>query len=278
MRDEDIHVGDVFRVGEAVVEVSQPRVPCFKLGLKMGIEGFEHVLLSSDRLGFYLRVVEEGKVGAGDAIERVEIDPGRMTVAEVNNLLYFDLGNLEGARNALQIDALSPGWKGSFEDRLAKAEISGKSPQGFRTLVLDRKIAESENITSFYLVPEDAKPLEPFLPGQFLPIRLAVPGQAKPLNRTYSISDCPNGEYYRLSIKREPPPPGQPELPAGISSNYFHDMLETGAKLRVRAPRGKFILDSRAKLPAVLVSAGVGITPMISMLNTIVATGSGRTT
>ena len=86
MADEDVHVGDVFRVGKALVQVSQPRVPCFKLGIKMGFPGFEHVLLSSNRLGFYFRVLEEGEVAAGDAIERTDIDPGQMTVAEVNEL------------------------------------------------------------------------------------------------------------------------------------------------------------------------------------------------
>ncbi|MHA1600332.1 MAG: MOSC domain-containing protein, partial [Alphaproteobacteria bacterium] len=94
MLDNAIHVGDVFRVGGALVEVTQPRVPCFKLGIKMGIEGFEHVLLSSNRIGFYFRVLEEGVVGAGDHFEQVNTDRQRMTVAEVNNLLYFDLGNL----------------------------------------------------------------------------------------------------------------------------------------------------------------------------------------
>ena len=126
MLDDTVHVGDVFRVGGALVEVTQPRVPCFKLGIRMGIEGFEHMLLSSNRIGFYLRVLEEGDVGAGDDFEQVKINRKGMTVAEVNNLLYFDLGNLEGARKALRLKALSPGWRGSFENRLAKAEISGQ--------------------------------------------------------------------------------------------------------------------------------------------------------
>ena len=142
MLDDGVHVGDVFRVGDALVEVSQPRVPCFKLGIRMGIEGFEHGLLSSNRIGFYLRVIEEGEVGAGDRFEQVKTDRHGMTVAEINNLLYFDLGNLDGARKALRIKALSPGWRGSFEDRLAKAEKSGQVREGFRTLVVDRKVPE----------------------------------------------------------------------------------------------------------------------------------------
>jgi ferredoxin-NADP reductase/MOSC domain-containing protein YiiM len=276
MLDNDIHVGDTFRIGGALVEVTQPRVPCFKLGIRMGIQGFEHVLLSSNRMGFYLRVLEEGEVGAGDAIEPVDVGPERMSVAEVNNLLYFDLGNLEDARKALRIKALSPGWRGSFEDRLAKAEVSGKTAEGFRTLIVDRIERESENISSFYLLPEDGKELPPFMPGQFLPIRLGIPGEPKPLNRTYSLSDRPGRDYYRLTIKREPPPKHQPDAPPGRSSNYFHDNLKPGASLRVRSPRGKFYLDPKGRSPVALVSAGVGLTPMISMLNAIVETGAER--
>ncbi len=123
MLDEEINVGDVFRVGGALVEVTQPRVPCFKLGLKMGCSKFPKVFLQSCRVGFYLRVLEEGEVGAGDVIERTKTDSEQMTVREVCHLLYFDQKNLEGAKKALRIQALSPGWKESFEERLTKAGV-----------------------------------------------------------------------------------------------------------------------------------------------------------
>jgi MOSC domain-containing protein YiiM len=119
MLEDVIHVGDVFRVGSALIEVTQPRVPCYKLGLKMGLSGFEKRFLASCRVGFYLRVLEEGGVGAGDVFERVRTDPERMTVREICRLLYFDSENLEGTRRALRIRALSPGWRQSFEERLA---------------------------------------------------------------------------------------------------------------------------------------------------------------
>ncbi len=123
MLDEEINVGDVFRVGGALAEVTQPRVPCSKLGLKMGWSKFPKVFLQSCRVGFYLRVLEEGEVGAGDLIERTKIDPEGMTVREVCHLLYFDQKNLEGAKKALRIQALSPGWRGSFEERLTQAGV-----------------------------------------------------------------------------------------------------------------------------------------------------------
>jgi MOSC domain-containing protein YiiM len=120
MLEDEIHVGDVFRVGDALVEVTQPRVPCYKLGIKMGLSGFEKRFLASRRVGFYLRVLEEGEVGAGDAFDRVRTDPERMTVREICHLLYFDPENLEGAKKALRIRALSPGWRQSFEERFGQ--------------------------------------------------------------------------------------------------------------------------------------------------------------
>ena len=120
MLEDEIHIGDVFRVGGALVEVTQPRVPCAKLGFKMGMAKFPKLFLQNSRVGFYLRVLEEGEVGAGDVIERVKVDAERMTVREINHLLYFDQKNLAGAKKALRIRALSPGWRGSFKERLAK--------------------------------------------------------------------------------------------------------------------------------------------------------------
>ena len=131
--------------------MTQPRVPCYKLAIKVGIENFYSRILESGRPGFYFRVLEEGEVGAGDAIERVRLDPVELTVRRVSNLLYFDKDDLEGARTALRIEALSPGWRQSFEKRLANAQRVTKSKEKYRTLVVTRRVPESESITSFYL-------------------------------------------------------------------------------------------------------------------------------
>ncbi len=121
MGEDDVHTGDLFRVGSAMVQVTQPRAPCFKLGLKMGSAHFPKLFLSSGRVGFYLRVLEEGEVGAGDVIERVRMDPERMTVREMVRLLYVDREDREALERALRIQALSPRRRGAFEERLAKA-------------------------------------------------------------------------------------------------------------------------------------------------------------
>jgi MOSC domain-containing protein YiiM len=120
MLEDKVHIGDVFRVGEALVEVTQPRAPCYKLGIKMSLPRFLKMFLDSCRVGFYLRVLEEGGVGAGDTFERVRTDPERVTVREACHLLYFDPENLEGSKKVLRIQALAPGWRQSFEERLAK--------------------------------------------------------------------------------------------------------------------------------------------------------------
>ena len=278
MLDQDVHVGDIFRIGTALFEVTQPRVPCYKLAIKMNVEGFYSQILASGRLGFYFRVLEEGEVGAGDLIERVKVDAVGMTIIEANKLMYFDKDNLEGFRKALGVAAFSPGWRVTFEDRLAKAQATTQTKEEFRTLIVNRKVPESETITSFYLVPKDGKPLAPFLPGQFLPLKLDIPGQWKPVLRTYSLSDSPNRDHYRLTIKRELAPPNRPDVYPGASSNYFHDQVESGTPLLTKSPRGKFFLDPHGETGVVLLSAGVGLTPLISMLNAIVDAGSNRPT
>ncbi len=123
MLEDEIHIGDIFRVGGATVQVTQPRPPCFKLGLKMGMPQFPKKFLASGRVGFYLRVCEEGEVGAGDVIERIKVDPEHMTVREINQLLFFDTNNIELVKKAVRIEALSPGWRQAFEERMAEAGV-----------------------------------------------------------------------------------------------------------------------------------------------------------
>jgi uncharacterized protein len=173
---------------------------------------------------------------------------------------------------------------------------------GWREFILDNRVAESDTITSFYLKPKDGGPLQPFRPGQYLTVRVEIPGQQHPAIRTYTISDAPNQSYLRLSIKRE----REPGRPPGIVSNWFHDHFEAGNVLLAKAPAGQFCLPifntvtpvgtgaglapmnsilrglsrvyrrPKNDFPVVLISAGVGITPMICMLNALVGNGVKR--
>ncbi len=151
--------------------------------------------------------------------------------------------------------------------------------RGTRTFIVDGKEPESETVTSFVLVPEDALPLASFRPGQFLGFQLDIPGRDKPVSRTYTISDSPgDGTSYRLSIKREPAPKDKPDTPPGLASNFFHDHVEVGTTLKITAPSGDFYLHEDRDGPVVLLSGGVGLTPMISMLNHLADQGANRPT
>ena len=132
---------------------------------------------------------------------------------------------------------------------------------------------ESDVISSFYLVPADDGSLLCHQAGQFLPIELRPPALDSKVRRTYTISNAPNGEYYRLSIKREPA--RSPELPPGLSSNFFHDHVQPGSIIRAYPPRGQFVLSDNNTRPVVLLSGGVGVTPMISMLEQLHAESMG---
>lgn len=122
--EDDVCVGDLLRVGTSIFELTQPRVPCFKLGIRMGgLRDFPNRFLKSGRVGFYLRVVEEGAIQAGDTVEHVRVDPDGMTIRELHHAMHFDRRNVEAARKALGLAALSPGWCRGFERRLAAAGV-----------------------------------------------------------------------------------------------------------------------------------------------------------
>lgn len=159
------------------------------------------------------------------------------------------------------------------KDMYEKAEEKTGGWDGFRHFVIRKKIKESEVITSFYLQPEDGGPIADFLPGQYLTFKMEIPGETYTHMRHYSLSDSPGKEYYRISIKREE---GRNGKPGGIVSNYWHDRLQEGDRLTVSAPAGDFVLDTSSDCPVVLISGGVGLTPLVSMLNTLVETDSGR--
>ncbi|HYK73220.1 MAG TPA: NO-inducible flavohemoprotein [Pseudoneobacillus sp.] len=137
---------------------------------------------------------------------------------------------------------------------------------GFRRFIVDKKVQESTVITSFYLKPEDAKEIANFIPGQYISVKMTIEGEENTHIRQYSLSDAPNKDYYRISVKKE-----QNNLqPDGKVSNYLHEQINEGDVLEISAPAGDFILDVNKKSPLVLLSGGVGLTPMVSMLNTVV--------
>ncbi len=145
--------------------------------------------------------------------------------------------------------------------------------QGTRTFRVVQKTMECDACASLYLVPVDGQPLPLYLPGQFLTFTLKIPGQSKSTVRCYSLSDAPCSEFYRCTIKKLAPDPARPGSQPGLVSSYVHDRLNPGDLLDVAAPRGSFFLDVFSQLPVVLIAAGIGITPLLSMLNTLIQTG-----
>jgi len=143
--------------------------------------------------------------------------------------------------------------------------------QGFRKFEVQRKQLEGGDICSFYLHPHDGRSLPPFNPGQYLTFRLNIPGQNKHTIRCYSLSDAPNDDRYRISVKKQPPPRDNPDAPPGLVSNFFHDQVNEGDIIDVKAPSGHFFLEATKSHPVVLIGGGVGLTPVLSMLNEIVA-------
>ena len=161
-------------------------------------------------------------------------------------------------------------------DERQRVELSWN---GFRKFQVAKKDRESADVHSFYLTPHDGKPLPPFHPGQFLTFQLKIPDQPKPVIRCYSLSDSPNHpDRYRVSIKRVQPPRETPDAPPGLSSSFFNDSLREGDILDVKAPSGHFYLDPGKDSAAVLIGGGIGITPVLSMLNTICESDSKRET
>ncbi len=155
-----------------------------------------------------------------------------------------------------------------------KAEEAGAPWNGIRKFSVAKKVPDRGDSCSFYLAPHDKKPLPPFKPGQYLTFELEIAGQKKKVIRCYSLSDRVRSDYYRVTIKRCPP--SKPEHPAGLSSNFFHDHIHEGTLLDVKAPGGHFFLDTNKEVPVVLISAGVGITPCLSMMNELIELGSKR--
>jgi ferredoxin-NADP reductase len=148
--------------------------------------------------------------------------------------------------------------------------------QGSRSFRVLRKICEIPGCHSFYLVPLDGKPLEPFVPGQFLTFSLEIPGEAKPVVRCYSLSTSPRPDFYRCTIKRVLAPTDDPSVPPGKASQYFNELVGEGDVLDVKAPRGSFRLDSASRRPVILIAAGVGITPLHCMASWLSATQADR--
>jgi ferredoxin-NADP reductase/MOSC domain-containing protein YiiM len=271
--DDEVCIGDRYRIGEAEFEVTQPRVTCYRVGMRLGEPELPALLVSHHRPGFYMRVITEGHIQAGDLIVKTRTGPGALSVADTDALLYLPGRDPEELRVALRIPALSPGWQGSFRDLLSAAENDGTAPSlaagpawpGFRKLRVTQVVREDEQVSSIYLTAADGTALPAAQAGEYLTLRISGAGQPAPV-RSYSLSSAAAGGTYRISVKQEP---------HGVASSYLNRDLRPGEILDVAAPRGDFVLDEGTG-PVLLISAGIGVTPVLSMLNQLAAGQSQR--
>ena len=274
--DDEVCIGDRYRIGSATFEVTQPRVTCYRVGIRMEDPRIPALLVSHHRPGFYCRVLEEGEVQAGDEIVKLATGPEEMTVAEADALLYLPGHPRQQLLRALRIPALSPGWQTSFRALLdadgagGNAGLGAASPPpawtGFRALAVTAVEHESDSVISVRFEDPDGKPLPAARPGQYLTLRIQPDDAASPLLRNYSLSGPPDAGYYRIAVKREHD---------GAASGYLHDRLAVGDQLDVAAPRGTFLLEESDD-PVLLISAGIGSTPVLAMLNALAEQQSRR--
>jgi ferredoxin-NADP reductase/MOSC domain-containing protein YiiM/ferredoxin len=279
--DGEVCVGDRYRIGSAHFEVTQPRVTCYRVGVRMDEPRMAALLVAHGRPGFYLRVLEEGDVQAGDDVVKTATGPEAMTIAEVNALLYLgERHDVARLRRALRIPALSPGWQTSLR-ALVDDELSGTAHRsnagltepstppawpGFRALRVAAKRDETGDVLVFDLESADGAPIAHPRPGQFITLRLRPDDGSATVVRSYSLSGSPLDAGYRIGVKVEA---------RGAAGGFLRRGINVGDVVEVGAPRGSFVLDD-GDLPIVLASAGIGVTPVLAMLHALHDLGSAR--
>ncbi|MBE1550644.1 ferredoxin-NADP reductase/MOSC domain-containing protein YiiM [Mycobacterium sp. OAS707] len=260
LADRDVCIGDRYQIGDAEFEVTQPRVTCFRVGMRLGVPEMPNLLVSQHRPGFYFRVIAEGVVRAGDDIVLTRRGRHELSVADVDALLYLPDRNTELLSKAVDMPALSPGWQQSFGDMLVGPEKTSTEAGwvGFRPLHVTATHAESPTVLSIRLEADDGGALPAPLPGQYLTLKIPAAGDPPPM-RSYSLSGDPSAGHYRISVKREE---------HGQVSRWLHSHAAAGMVIECAAPRGDFhLLDEDG--PVVLVSAGVGATPVMAMAHAL---------
>jgi uncharacterized protein len=220
------------------------------VAVALQISGF--LLVSAVLLQACVALLED----AGQAIRRRQLDRNRLAAFKAQTDVL--MRRAEASRDRLDLT-----WSGKRKFRVVRRQFENRA----------------KDICSFYLEPHDGGALPPFLPGQFLTFELNIPDHPTPVVRCYSLSDSPTfRDQYRVSIRKVPPPPkAGPDIPPGLSSSYFHDLVREGDIVDVRAPAGGFYLDAASERPAVFIAGGIGLTPVLSMFKWLADSGSRRT-
>ena len=219
LADNEVCIGDQYRIGDAIFEVTQPRVTCYRLGIRMNEPRMPSLVVAHRRPGFYFRVLREGEIGAGDDIAKIADGPERMTVADIDGLLYLPGHSREQLARALRIPALSQGWQASFQVMLNQDEspepakgnpgLANEEPapawSGFRQMTVASIQKESDGVTSFIMMPAEGGTLPIAQAGQFVVLRLQVDHARPPVIRSYSLSDLPSANSLPYQCEERTP-------------------------------------------------------------------------
>ena len=258
-----LRIGDRLTIGKrAIFEVTSPRIPCFKLSWRLGQpDSFLERLIQSGLIGFYLRVLTPGDVMAGDAVVLESPHPDSITVADLSRLLHDPSADVGRLRHALATPGLGRQAYGMLAHRIVHltdgARVRRGRWTGWRRFRVADMIAEAADVRSCILHPVDNEPIAEYRAGQFLLVRFPT-SDGRLISRPWSLSDYEEeGRTYRLTIRH---------VMGGRGSRHMHTSVRVGDEVEVRSPAGAFVLDRSTLFRVTLLSAGIGITPLVSML------------
>ena len=263
--DKDFFLGDILRIGSTVLRITQPRFPCRKLTARMQ-EGDDFPLryLKSGRLGFFCNVIDEGAMSAGDPIELVHREADPYPLTEFARVTFLEPRDAEGLRRMLACPVLVPEWRIRVERTLRRA-LGAEGWSDYRPLDVVRRHAENLDTVSLDLEDPAGETLPDFVAGQFVTLRLDVPGETDPVVRTYTINGrSASGRGYSIAVKRIIGGDRNGSM-TGIGSSYVNSTVREGDALMALPPRGLFMVEPGSR-PIALLSAGIGVTPMAAML------------
>ncbi|MGM4948241.1 MOSC domain-containing protein [Tardiphaga sp. 866_E4_N2_1] len=260
--ETNVCAGDVVHLGSALLQVTRPRKPCFKLALRFNDLRLPRRLVETGRCGWYYRVLRSGAISEGDEAVLVSRLHPEWSIRRINDLsIQVDADPVE-LRELAELPELAGNWRAQVQ-AVALASEAGARKSAFRTFNVIRVLDESVSIRSFELAPADGEGIATAVPGQHLVVRGDVGGLKT--SRPYSISAVAN-THLQISVKRE----------IGGFSEWLHKSITAGDRLDVLGPRGSFKLDMASDLPLVLISGGVGITPMMAMLQAATTNNGAR--
>ena len=267
-----LQVGDKVSIGKSVVlTVTGPRIPCFKLCWRMSQPmSFIREFALSGRSGVYFDVDCPGIILAGDDVRVVQKAKNSVGINRISKIAFGAVqADEHELRHILNMSCLSEMSALSLRNILYQfldgKRIKEDRWKGWRKLTVESVREETKQIKSFFLKASEERPLAPYLAGQFLTVRLPVNKEEQPITRVWSLSDYQEKpDRYRLSIKKEP---------FGVGSGYMHECIKPGSELEIQAPQGRFVLDRGGFKPVLFIAAGIGITPLFSMLKAHLARG-----